>query len=205
MSAYPLECPADLGAHDKPCAAGMDGLQPPVEPTREGAGMGGDHGWMHPRGGAKSELYKRPRGGSSSLRRATSVIFGGPTINSTWSGERLSPGDSYDCPKVDVGGGQFQEPRVGVPRSHRNNHNGGHSAEAEGPWPKGIGAASLPADAEEAEVGVSIWIAGPSVSGKRHAAGAGLSGGGRGQKRPRVAGTGKGAGGARGGGRVAGP
>ena len=61
-----------------------------------------------------------------------------------------------------LGGGQFQEPRVGVPKSHRNNHNGGHSAEAGGPWPKGIGAASLPADAEEAEVGVSIWIAGPS-------------------------------------------
>ena len=60
------------------------------------------------------------------------------------------------------GGGQFQEPRVGVPRSHRNNHNGGHSAEAGGPWPKGIGAASLPADAAEAEVGVSTWIAGVS-------------------------------------------
>ena len=74
--------------------------------------MGGDYGGMHPRGGAESELYKRPRGGSSSLRRATSVIFGGPTISSTWSGERLSPGDSYDCPKVDVGGG-------GRPKSRR--------------------------------------------------------------------------------------
>ena len=162
MSAYPLESPADPGAHGMPRAVGMDGLQPPAEPTREWAGMGGDCGGMHPRGGAESELYQRPRGGSSSLRQATSVIFGGPTISSTWSGERLSPGDSYDCPKVDVGDGRFQEPRVGVPRSHRNNHNGGHSAEAGGPWPKGIGAASLPADAAEAEVGVSIWIAGPS-------------------------------------------
>ena len=162
VSAYPLESPADHGAYDKPRAAGMDGLQPPAEPTREGAGMGGDCGGMHPRGGAESELYQRPRGGGSSLRRATSVIFGGPAISSTWSGERLSLGDSYDCSKVDVGGGQFQEPRVGVPRSHRNNHNGGHSAEAGGPGPKGIGGASLPADVEEAEVGVSIWIAGPS-------------------------------------------
>ena len=61
-----------------------------------------------------------------------------------------------------LGGGQFQETRVGVPRSHRNNHNGGHSAEAGGPWPKGIGAASLPADAADAEVGVSTWITGVS-------------------------------------------
>ena len=63
MSAYPLESPADPRAHDKPCAAGMDGLQPPAEPTREGAGMGGDYGGMHPRGGAESELCKRPGGG----------------------------------------------------------------------------------------------------------------------------------------------
>ena len=40
-----------------------------------------------------------------SREEATSAILEGPTISSTWSDETLSPGDSYDCPKVDVGGG----------------------------------------------------------------------------------------------------
>ena len=162
MSACPLESPADPGAHDKPHAPGMDGLQPPAEPTREGADMGGDCEGMHPRGGAESELYQRPRGGSSSLRRATSVIFRGLTISSTWSGERLSPGDSYNCPKVDVGGGAVPGTKGRGPQEPPKQSQRWAFRRGRGPWPKGIWAYSLPADAEEAEVGVSIWIVGPS-------------------------------------------
>ena len=127
VRACPLKCPADPGAQDLPRAAGMDGLHPPADPTREGAGiqhqpmarsvrglqprgpsdlvMGGDCSGMHPRGGAESELYQQPRGGSASLRQATRVVIGGPKIGSKWGCERPSPGDSCDCPKADVGGG----------------------------------------------------------------------------------------------------
>ena len=184
VRACSLESPADPGAQDLPRAAGMDGLQPPADPRREGTGiqhqpmarsvlgqqprgpgdfvMGGDCSGLHPRGGAESELYQQPRGKSASLRPVMRVVIGGPKIESTWGCERPTPGDSCDCPKADVWGEQFREPRVGAPRSHRQNHSGGHSAEAGGPWPKGIGAASLPTDAEGSEVGVGIWMAGPS-------------------------------------------
>ena len=49
--------------------------------------------------------WQRCSPGRSTPEQATSAILGGLTISSTWSDETLSPGDSYDCPKVDVGGG----------------------------------------------------------------------------------------------------